>query len=85
MVHVLQSVSEEMRDLPSTHEGPRDDDPCLESGVDKSHTPPPNSAGRQFGVLMFIDVYLLLLPIPRSSFLQDLAGLDHAAMIRYHK
>ncbi|KFM29167.1 putative ferric reductase transmembrane component [Auxenochlorella protothecoides] len=42
-------------------------------------------AGRQFGVLMFIDVYLLLLPIPRSSFLQDLAGLDHAAMIRYHK
>uniref|UniRef100_A0A1D2A9N1 FAD-binding FR-type domain-containing protein n=2 Tax=Auxenochlorella protothecoides TaxID=3075 RepID=A0A1D2A9N1_AUXPR len=42
-------------------------------------------ASTQFGQLMFIDLWLLFLPIPRSSFLKDLTGLDQQAMIRYHK
>ncbi|KAL6785949.1 FRE1C [Auxenochlorella protothecoides x Auxenochlorella symbiontica] len=42
-------------------------------------------AGLYFGVLLFIDVWLLLLPIPQSSFLQDLSGMDYHQMIRWHR
>ena len=42
-------------------------------------------AALYFGVVLFIDVWMLLLPIPQSSFLQDLSGLDYHQMIRYHR
>lgn len=45
----------------------------------------PYSAALYFGVLLYIDVWLLLLPIPQSSFLQELSGLDYHQMIRWHR
>lgn len=36
-------------------------------------------------MVMFIDLFLLFLPIPRWSFLQELTGKDTSAMLRYHK
>lgn len=37
------------------------------------------------GKSLMIDVWVLLLPIPQSSFLQELIGLDYHQMIRWHR
>lgn len=42
-------------------------------------------AALYFGVILFIDVWLLLLPVPQSNYLQDLTGLDYHSMIRWHR
>lgn len=46
---------------------------------------PLHRAGKQFGVLMFIDIFLLFLPMARGSVLEDSTGLSHEDMLRYHK
>lgn len=38
-----------------------------------------------FGIMMWPNLWLLFLPIPQSSFLQQLTGLDYSRMIRYHR
>ncbi len=45
----------------------------------------PCSAGLYFGVLLFIDIWLLLIPVPQSSYLHELTGLDYHQMIRWHR
>ncbi|KAL6785951.1 FRE1D [Auxenochlorella protothecoides x Auxenochlorella symbiontica] len=42
-------------------------------------------AGLYFGVLLFIDIWLLLIPVPQSSYLHELTGLDYHQMIRWHR
>lgn len=38
-----------------------------------------------FGIMMWPNLWLLFLPIPQSSFLQQLTGLAYSQMIRYHR
>lgn len=35
--------------------------------------------------MLFVNMWLLFLPIPQSSFLQQLTGLSYSSMIRYHR
>jgi hypothetical protein len=41
--------------------------------------------GLIFGIMMWPNLWLLFLPIPQSSFLQQLSGLNYSQMIRYHR
>lgn len=45
----------------------------------------PCRAAITFGIMMWPNLWLLFLPIPQSSFLQQLTGLDYSHMIRYHR
>ncbi|KDD76246.1 hypothetical protein H632_c300p0 [Helicosporidium sp. ATCC 50920] len=43
------------------------------------------SLGKLTGGLLLINLWLLFLPVPRSSALQQLLGSDHAQLVRYHR
>ena len=38
-----------------------------------------------FGIMMWPNIWMLFFPIPQSSFLQTLTGLQYTEMIRYHR